>query len=102
MQLNFLTINQQPAIGEQLYLQAPAPAAPRLSDKKNTASTEQQAVTEPIAVTSASELEIHVVQPKETLYSISKKYEVTQAQIQQWNNLTGTDLKEGMELIINK
>jgi len=102
MQLNFLTINQQPAIGEQLYLQSPAPVAPRLSDKKNTVSTEQQTVTEPMAVTSASELEIHVVQPKETLYSISKKYEVTQAQIQQWNNLTGTDLKEGMELIINK
>lgn len=101
MQLNFLTFNQQPAIGEQLYLQSPAPVAPRLSDKKNTAVTEH-ITTEPTTVATVSEIEIHVVQPKETLYSISKKYEVTQAQLQQWNNLTGTDLKEGMELIINK
>ncbi|MBK8087119.1 MAG: LysM peptidoglycan-binding domain-containing protein [Chitinophagaceae bacterium] len=100
MQLNQLTANQQPAVGEQLYLQAPAPAAPKLSDKKNTAALELS-VTEPSAVT-VSEIEIHVVQPKETLYSISKKYEVTQAQLQQWNNLNGSDLKEGMELIINK
>ena len=27
---------------------------------------------------------------------------VTDKQIQQWNNLGGTDLKEGTELIINK
>ena len=100
MQLNLLTANQQPAVGEQLYLQAAAPAAPKLSDKKNTAALEP-VTTEPSAVTVA-EIEIHVVQPKETLYSISKKYEVTQAQLQQWNNLNGTDLKEGMELIINK
>ncbi len=101
MQLNLLTANQQPAVGEQLYLQAPAPAAPKLSNIKSTAVTEQSA-TETTAVTTLSEIEIHVVQPKETLYSISKKYEVTQAQLQQWNNLNGTDLKEGMELIINK
>jgi len=100
MQLNLLTANQQPAVGEQLYLQVPAPAAPKLSDKKNTAALEPS-VTESSVVT-VSEIEIHVVQPKETLYSISKRYEVTQAQLQQWNNLNGTDLKEGMELIINK
>ncbi len=100
MQLNLLTPNQQPAVGEQLYLQAPAPAAPKLSDKKNTAALEP-GISEPSAVT-VSEIEIHVVQPKETLYSISKKYEVTPAQLQQWNNLNGIDLKEGMELIINK
>jgi LysM repeat protein len=100
MQLNQLTVHQQPAIGEQLYLQAPAPAAPKLSTKKNTAALEQAPTeTNPVTV---SEIEIHVVQPKETLYSISKKYEVTPAQLQQWNNLSNADLKQGMELIINK
>jgi LysM repeat protein len=98
MQLNLLTVNQQPAVGEQLYLQAPAPAAPKLSNKKNTAATDET-TTETNTV---SEIEIHVVQPKETLYSISKKYDVTLVQLQQWNNLSSTDLKEGMELIINK
>ena len=100
MQLNILTANQQPAAGEQLYLQAPAPAAPKLSNKKNTAAVHQTtAEVNPVVV---AEILIHIVQPKETLYAISKKYEVSLAELQQWNNLTGTDLKEGMELIINK
>ena len=100
MQLNILTANQQPAAGEQLYLQAPAPAAPKLSNKKNTAAVHQTtAEVNPVVV---AEILIHIVQSKETLYAISKKYEVSLAELQQWNNLTGTDLKEGMELIINK
>ena len=45
---------------------------------------------------------IHIVQPKETLYSISKKYEVSITELQQWNSLSTAGLKEGMELIINK
>jgi LysM repeat protein len=98
MQLNFLTVNQQPAAGEQLYLQSPAPAAPKLSNKKNTAAV-QPATTNQVVVT---EITIHIVQPKETLYGISKKYEVSLSDLQQWNKLDGLDLKEGMELIINK
>ncbi len=100
MQLNFLTANQQPAAGEQLYLQSPAPAAPKLSNKKITAAVQPTATeTNPVVVT---EITIHIVQPKETLYGISKKYEVSLTDLQQWNKLDGTDLKEGMELIINK
>ena len=100
MQLNLLTANQQPAAGEQLYLQAPASAAPKLSNKKITATIQQSTIElNPVVV---SEIHIHIVQPKETLYAISKKYEVSLTELQQWNHLTGTDLKEGMELIINK
>ncbi len=100
MQLNMLTANQQPAAGEQLYLQAQAPVAPKLSNKKNTAAIQQ--TTTGLNSVVASEIQIHIVQPKETLYAISKKYEVSLTELQQWNHLTGTDLKEGMELIINK
>lgn len=100
MQLNFLTVGQQPAEGEQLYLQSPAPAAPKLSPKKTTSMNLPATIEN--NVVSVSEIEVHIVQPKETLYSISKKYEVSAAQIQEWNHLNGTDLKEGMELIINK
>lgn len=100
MQLNFLTVNQQPAAGEQLYLQAPAPAAPKLNSKKTTASVQQEINEQHPVVT--AERQIHIVQPKETLYAISKKYEVSLSELQQWNQLTGTDLKEGMELIIIK
>lgn len=42
------------------------------------------------------------VQPKEGLYTISKKYNVTIAQLKEWNNLTDDNLKVGQELIILK
>ena len=44
----------------------------------------------------------YTVQPKEGLYTISKKYGVTVAQLKEWNNLTGDNLKVGQELIVSK
>ncbi|HLO38928.1 MAG TPA: LysM peptidoglycan-binding domain-containing protein, partial [Lacibacter sp.] len=46
--------------------------------------------------------QFHVVANGETLYSISKKYDVPMTQLQQRNKLAGTELKEGSELIITK
>lgn len=100
LKLNQIPVNKQPLAGEQLYLQSPAPAAPKL----NTASIgggNTSTVVEPNTV-AANEVIVHLVQPKETLYSISKKYAVSLEQIQQWNKIAGTELKEGTELIINK
>lgn len=95
--LNLLTPGQIPAAGERLNLQSPAAVAPKLSTQKNgTAQVEIPAA--PVT----TEKIIHVVQPKETLYSISKKYEVSLTDLQQWNQLSTNDLREGMELIINK
>jgi LysM repeat protein len=45
---------------------------------------------------------VHAVQPKEGLYTISKKYGVTVSQIKQWNNLPDDNLKVGQQLIISK
>jgi LysM repeat protein len=42
----------------------------------------------------------HTVSPQETLFSISRQYGVTIAEIQQWNNLENTALSIGQELII--
>ncbi len=96
LKLNQIPVNKQPATGEQLYLQSPAPAAPKLyTAAVNASNAETNAVA-------ANEIIVHLVQPKETLYSISKKYNVPLEQIRQWNKLAGTDLKEGTELIINK
>ncbi|MEP6676350.1 MAG: glucosaminidase domain-containing protein [Ferruginibacter sp.] len=44
----------------------------------------------------------HVVQPKEGLYSISKKYGITMQQIRDWNNLQTDNLSIGQELIVSK
>lgn len=42
----------------------------------------------------------HVVQPQEALFAISRQYNVTIAEIQQWNNMRDTNLEIGQELII--
>jgi LysM repeat protein len=44
----------------------------------------------------------HEVQPKENLYTISKKYDITVAQLKEWNNLKDNSLKIGQQLIISK
>ena len=43
---------------------------------------------------------VHTVQPGESLFGISRQYNVTIAEIQQWNNIDGTALDAGTELII--
>ena len=48
------------------------------------------------------ESKTHEVQPKENLYTISKKYDVTVAQLKEWNNLKDNSLKIGQQLIISK
>ncbi len=44
---------------------------------------------------------VHTVQSGETLFSISRTYGVTIAEIQQWNNLQDTNLSTGMDLLIH-
>lgn len=50
----------------------------------------------------ASIKKMHEVQPKEGLYSIAKKYNVSIEEIKEWNQLEGNDLKMGQQLIIAK
>lgn len=101
LQLNQLREKQQPAEGEQLYLQSPAPHAPRISNTTKLVEQPQRGV-EISTADGKVELIIHIVQPKETLYAIAKRYEVSLTELQQWNRITGNDIREGMELIINK
>ena len=42
----------------------------------------------------------HIVQPKETLYGLSKKYNVTVEQIQKWNSLPDANIKVGQKLVV--
>lgn len=44
----------------------------------------------------------HIVQRSETLYSISKKYNVTVEQIKQWNSLKNNELSVGQSLLIEE
>ncbi len=54
------------------------------------------------AVPQAASSKTHMVQPKEGLYAIARKYNVTVQQIREWNSLASDDLKIGQELIIAK
>ena len=46
---------------------------------------------------------VHEVKAKETLYSIAKEYEVTVAQLEEWNEeLLKDGLKKGQEIIVSK
>lgn len=45
---------------------------------------------------------VHVVAPKETLYSISRLYQVSIDELKQWNNLSDNALTIGQELVIRR
>ena len=97
LHLNYLSRSQNPAAGQKLYLQNQAPSIPEIASA-DVASK----LAEVNKQTESDEYEVHVVQPKETLYGISKKYNVSIQQLMQWNDLTGTDLKHGTELIVSQ
>lgn len=109
---NFLKADMQPQTGEVLYLHHRAPAMPKLalansndnSDKDNSVSINTTSYQQQIA-DSKNEMDayvVHVVQPKETMYSIAKKYAVSTDEVLKWNGMQTPDLKIGQELRINK
>jgi LysM repeat protein len=103
---NYLQDQPNPAVGEKLYLQSKAPERPKLA-KDVVLEAPKAPVVAPMdqitaANSSAVTASMHVVQDKETLYSIAKKYSITVEQLKEWNKLTGNDLKTGQELVIYK
>ena len=49
----------------------------------------------------SNKIKIHIVKPKEFLYTIAKKYNVTVQQLMDWNKLHNGVLKTGQELIVS-
>lgn len=49
-----------------------------------------------------SNSKVHVVAPKEGLYSIAKTYNITVGQLQEWNKLGSDNLMIGQEIIVSK
>lgn len=105
--LNQLKIYEQPAVGEKLNLQQGALSKPVLQQElttdvavqiTNATTSDIYKTNDQLSVTTSR----HIVQTKETLYSIAKKYGVNIEQIREWNRLAGTDLKIGQELVIIK
>lgn len=59
------------------------------------------AVSKPVTAAVKNEGPLyHTVEKKQTLYAISKLYNVTVADIKQWNNLTADGVSEGAKIIV--
>ncbi|HKP33057.1 MAG TPA: glucosaminidase domain-containing protein [Chitinophagaceae bacterium] len=93
LEYNFLIPGMQPANGEKLNLRNKAAGRPLLVSEM---------VQDNLKATYASDYTKHVVQLKETLYAISKKYNVPVEKLREWNKLASYDLRTGQELIIYK
>lgn len=103
LQYNFLAPNELPAAGEKLYLTAAAPSKPKLAAEKPVVTTTLFRPVLPVNVAAEETAFVtYAVQPKETAYSISKKFNVTVDDIRKWNSLETTDLKIGQEIRIIK
>jgi LysM repeat protein len=94
LQYNMLPAGVKVAVGEKIFLQGQAPVKPLLETEKNYATTAgyNKEITHVI----------HTVQPKESLYSIAKKYNVTVEAIREWNKLNTFDLKTGQQIIVKR
>ncbi|MGZ5252790.1 MAG: glucosaminidase domain-containing protein [Flavitalea sp.] len=97
--LNKLHPSMQPAVGEKLHLQKEALVKPILEDEVKNVVSEIGITDNKDIVKGPSR---HVVQTKETLFSIARKYGVGIAELKEWNRLSGTDLRIGQELVILK
>jgi LysM repeat protein len=94
---NHLTGGMEPAEGETLLLRQSAATRPLLVEEKRTIL--QQTTIEP---EKPADYTTHVVQTKETLYSISRKYGVSMEQLKEWNKLDTLSVKTGQQLVIYK
>lgn len=72
----------------------------RLIIKENIESNSTANKPETKVAGRSSGKQYHVVEPKETLYSISKKYNVAIDELRDWNSLIGNEISIGQELIV--
>jgi LysM repeat protein len=85
-QLNQLTSNSL-SIGQELIVKKSGPPIETPAQR-----------TAPDAIKSVKG--VHTVVAKETLYSISKQYNISVDQLKKWNNLEGNELKLGQVLLV--
>jgi len=112
--LNHLKGDQEPAVGERLYLQATSPSRPVLATENKPAVISNpgqiNGYTPPVPKPATPTFEqsaqplftMHIVESKETLYSISKKFAVSVDQLVEWNKLDSLSVRVGQSLIVAK
>lgn len=93
MRYNGMNASSKLAIGQTIKI------PPTASKNKTTSVKPVQTDTRSTQVQSGKTE--HIVQKSETLYGISKKYNVSVAQIKSWNNLSGDNVQLGQKLWIS-
>jgi LysM repeat protein len=108
LEYNLLKPDMKPAIGEQLNLRWKATNMPKLALKENyslysspAGSIAMNTYATENAKSQATAI-YYTVRPKETIYAISKKYNVNIDDIVEWNQLSSYELKKGQRLKIYK
>lgn len=88
---NNFTLDNKLAVGQQITIRNVPQGFP-VGREINTAAP----------ATSTQEVVYHTVEKGQTMFRISKLYNVTIEQIQQWNGLTDVAVKEGQKIKIVK
>ena len=103
---NHLEKGMYPAPGEKLFLRTDAPAMPRLISfneiQNPVVEQPEEQSTDKMLAAGLDAVQKHTVQSKETLFSLARRYQVSQEQIKEWNRLPSGELKVGQELLIYK
>lgn len=73
----------------------------QLTIKKGGSTSSAASPTTTVVGVAAAKKGVHTVATKETMYSISRQYGVSVQQLQEWNNMTGTELSVGQELLVS-
>ena len=90
-QWNNLTSNAL-SIGQELIVRRPQGSRPAPAQPAPVSTT---------AVVTQNAEGTHIVAPKETMYSISRQYNISVEDIKAWNGLEGNDISVGQELIVS-
>lgn len=88
-------VNDALRLGEKLRVSAPAQTKIKKRTGANTAATSAAGNT----MNYAGKI-VHTVEPKETLYSIARMFDITEEKIREWNQLSSDNLSIGQKLIV--
>jgi LysM repeat protein len=109
LEYNNMSANMQPAAGETLYLRSKSSTVPKLVTKNSTTEKFNPGAAAVVMDNDGARKKearqknnfvFHTVQPKETVYSIAKEYNVSADDLISWNQLQDYDLKIGQSLKI--
>lgn len=103
MRLNGMHADSKLSIGQKIKIPSGGQTVARPGETTNankTSANNVKPVNTATAKKTSKEL-THIVEPKETMYSISKKYGITVQQLQEWNYKKDNNLETGEILAIN-